>query len=38
MTSGVVRSLAVDIARSKGGEVSFLTVPHGGAGMVGVPP
>lgn len=35
MTSGVIRSLAVDIARKKGGSVSFLTVPHGGTGMVG---
>ncbi len=35
MTSGVVRSLAVDIARSKGGKVTFLTVPHGGPGRVG---
>jgi LCP family protein required for cell wall assembly len=35
LTSGVIRDLAIDIARSRGGQVEYVTAPHDGTAMVG---
>lgn len=35
LTSGAIRELAIDIARSRGGKVDYVTAPHDGTAMVG---